>query len=203
VPKRVDHSQRRQTIIDALNRRAARRGLGAITIRVVAAEAGVSVGQVQHYFANKDEMLLAALTQLTERVGHRMRSAVVALGPDATERDLIRSTLVEFLPLDDERRAAMVLFRAYHEGGVNNLETTGATALEVPRAFDTLMRTRLESAKAAGRLRSDVSIKHEAAIYQMLVTSLAEGVIAGLTSPRQALNTIDYVLDRAFELKSN
>lgn len=198
MPKRVDHAQRRQTIIDALNRIAARRGLGAITIREVAAEAGISVGQVQHYFASKDDMLLAALTQLTERVGQRLRRSLAALGPDATERDLIRSTLIEFLPFDDERRAAMVLFRSYHEGGVNNPETTGPAALEVPRAFDTLMRTRLESAEAGGRLRGDVDIKHEAAIYQMLVTSLAEGVIAGLTSSDKALDTIDYVLDRAF-----
>lgn len=92
----------------------------------------------------------------------------------------------------------MVLFRAYHEGGVNNLATTGPAALRVPRAFDSLMRTRLESARAGGRLREGVSVKHEAAIYQMLVTSLAEAVIAGLTTPRQALATIDYVLDRAF-----
>jgi AcrR family transcriptional regulator len=198
MPKLVDHAERHATIIDALNAIAARRGLDSITIREVAAEAGISVGRVQHYFPTKDEMLLRALTELTDRIARRLRNAVGELGPDPTEREVIRTILLEFLPFDDERRAAMVLFRAYHEGGVNNPSTTGPAALEVPRAFDRMMRRQLESAKSRDRLRDEVSVKHEAAIYQMLVTSLSERVIAGLTTPRQALSTIDYVLDRAF-----
>ena len=143
MPKRVDHDERRRTITEALARIAARQGLAGVTMRQVAAEAGVSVGRVQHYFASKDELLLAALRGLAGRAAERVRRAVGALGPEATERDRIRATLVEFLPLDAERRAATVLFRAFHEGGVNDPGTTGREAAEVPRAFDaTMIRSR-------------------------------------------------------------
>jgi AcrR family transcriptional regulator len=185
-------------ITDALGRIASRQGLSGVTFREVAAEAGVSVGLVQHYFASKDELLLAALRHLAERVAKRVGRAVTALGPDATERDRIRATLLEFLPLDDERRTAMILFRGFHDGGVNNQATTGAEAAKTPQAFDATMRRRLTLARDAGQLRPGVDVGHEAAILQLAVTGLAESVIAGLMAPARAVETVDYLLDRAF-----
>jgi AcrR family transcriptional regulator len=49
VPRRVDHEQRRRQITDALLRIAGTRGLQAVTMREVAAEAGVSLRLVQYY----------------------------------------------------------------------------------------------------------------------------------------------------------
>jgi AcrR family transcriptional regulator len=43
VPKRVDHDERRRQLTDALLRIAGTRGLRAVTMREVAAEAGVSL----------------------------------------------------------------------------------------------------------------------------------------------------------------
>jgi hypothetical protein len=49
-----------------------------------------------------------------------------------------------------------------------------------------------------GRLRDDVDIHLEAAIYQLVVASLGESVRAGFVTARQAQASIDYILDRAF-----
>lgn len=49
-----------------------------------------------------------------------------------------------------------------------------------------------------GRLRDDVDIHLEVAIYQLVVASLGESVLAGFVTARQAQATIDYLLDRAF-----
>src|SRR5262249_7896173 len=126
MPKRVDLDERRRMLTDALARIAARDGLSAVTMREVARESRVSVGLVQHYFASKDDLLLATLQEVAQRVGHRVRAAVEALPPKTPERARVRVIMLEFLPLDDERRTAAVMFRALHEGGVNNPATTGA-----------------------------------------------------------------------------
>lgn len=198
VPKRVDHAARRREIAEALGRIAAERGARSVTMRDVATEAGCSLGLVQYYFPSKDELLLAALRHLTERVAKRVQRAVRALGPDASERDRIRVTLRQFLPLDHERRAATTLFRAFHDGGVNNLTTTGAQARKVPQMFHQTMTRRLEVAGDAGQLRPGVTVETEARIYQLVITSLAESLLAGFVTTTEATATIDYLLDRAF-----
>jgi TetR/AcrR family transcriptional regulator, transcriptional repressor of bet genes len=197
MPKRVDPDERRRLLTDALARIAARDGLDAVTMREVAAEAGVSVGFVQHYFASKDELLLAALGEVAEQVGQRVAAAVAALPSGATERERIRAIVLQFLPLDDEGRAAAVMFRALHAGGVNNPDTTGAEAFAVPMGFDRMMRRRLTAARRAGELRPDVDIPHEALLSFLLVISLGDALLAGMISAERAVETVDYALSRA------
>ncbi|GIF72201.1 TetR/AcrR family transcriptional regulator [Asanoa siamensis] len=105
MPKRVDPTERRTLIADALMRVAAQRGLEAVSLRHVAAEAGATTGLVQHYFGTKDEMMLFALDVVSGHIAERMEAAVSALGPDPAPRDLIRTMVTQLLPLDDARRA--------------------------------------------------------------------------------------------------
>ncbi|MEH0845394.1 TetR family transcriptional regulator C-terminal domain-containing protein [Micromonospora sp. CPCC 205711] len=105
MPKRVDHRERRTLIADALMRVAAERGLEAVSLRHVAAEAGVSSGMVQHYFRTRDEMMTFALSVVHEHHEARIGAAIAALGPDPAPRALLRTMLVELLPLDEARRA--------------------------------------------------------------------------------------------------
>ena len=61
MPKQVDREERRREIAAAVLRLVATRGVEAASLRAVAAEAGVSMGAVQHYFTTRDEMLRFAL----------------------------------------------------------------------------------------------------------------------------------------------
>ena len=105
MPKRVDPTQRRTLIADALMRVAAQRGLEAVSLRHVAAEAGATTGLVQHYFGTKDEMMLFALEVVSGHTEARIGTAVAALGPSPAPRDLVRAMVVQMLPLDEARRA--------------------------------------------------------------------------------------------------
>jgi TetR/AcrR family transcriptional regulator, transcriptional repressor of bet genes len=101
VPKKIDHEQRRQQLAEALWRVLAVHGMEAVSLRQVAAEAGVSMGMVQHYFADKEKMVLFALNSMTERVGRRMGEALAAVDEPLQRA---RAVLVQTLPLDDESR---------------------------------------------------------------------------------------------------
>ncbi|WP_433316220.1 TetR/AcrR family transcriptional regulator [Micromonospora chersina] len=105
MPKRVDHRERRALIADALMRVAAEQGLEAVSLRHVAAAAGVSSGMVQHYFRTRDEMMTFALAVVRDRNEARVTRAIAALGATPAPRELLRTMLAELLPLDEERRA--------------------------------------------------------------------------------------------------
>jgi AcrR family transcriptional regulator len=100
VPRKVDHRERRELLADALMRLAAERGLEGVSLRHVAAEAGVSTGMVQHYFRTKDEMMTFALGMVMDRIRERSQAELAPASP----RELVRGLLLQVLPLDETRR---------------------------------------------------------------------------------------------------
>lgn len=107
MPKFVDVEQRRADITDAAARLIARAGVGAATIRDVAAEAGLTTGSVTHYFADKRELLLRTFQASLE--GRRSRRTSVGDDPMAA----LRATLEGALPADDERRRHWMVSLAF------------------------------------------------------------------------------------------
>ncbi|MQA83543.1 MAG: TetR family transcriptional regulator [Streptosporangiales bacterium] len=103
MPKVVDHRVRRTELADAVMRLAAREGLSLISLRYVAAEAGVSMGLVQHYFGTKDEMFSFAIQVVRERVEQRLADRSAQLGAEPQPRQAAEALLRELLPLDDRR----------------------------------------------------------------------------------------------------
>jgi len=80
VPKIVDHDVRRQEYVDALWRLVGRDGAGAISVRALAAEAGVSPSNVVHYLPSRAAMLAGAVRQMLaearDRAGAMSHGAV-------------------------------------------------------------------------------------------------------------------------------
>ncbi|MFI9387668.1 TetR/AcrR family transcriptional regulator [Kutzneria sp. NPDC052558] len=113
MPKIVDHEARRREIADALWRITRRDGWEAITLRGVAAEAGVSMGLVQHYFRSKDEMLRFALEIIVDDVRAELRRVVAALPEPRTPRQLVTAVMMELVPRDrpNEAETAAVFMR--------------------------------------------------------------------------------------------
>lgn len=80
-----------------------RDGWDAISLRHVAAEAGVSMGMVQHYFTTKDQMLRFAVEMMGEDTKQRIRARVAALPQPIAPRRLVQLVLTEMIP-DPQRR---------------------------------------------------------------------------------------------------
>lgn len=102
MPKQVDHQQRRASIATAAAACIAEQGLQGTTMRVIAQHAGVSKGIVEHYFANKDEVIEAALEQMNLRYLAREQELTAGLSGLAA----LRARLCCVLPLDADSRQA-------------------------------------------------------------------------------------------------
>lgn len=97
MPGRVDHDQRRAELAAIALRVVAREGLDALTFRRIAAAAEASTTILTHYFAGKDDLLLATFRLAAVRSGERF-DRVRGAGGD------LRACLESILPLDAERR---------------------------------------------------------------------------------------------------
>jgi AcrR family transcriptional regulator len=67
---------RREQICRAAATVISREGFAGSTMRMVAEEAGVSTGMLNHYFANRQDLLTQALVFVSERAQARMREAI-------------------------------------------------------------------------------------------------------------------------------
>lgn len=113
VPKQVDHRERRETIARALWRVVDQRGALGLSVREVAAEAEMSHGQLQHYFASRRELLSFAMDFAAEQTAQRVARGLEALGAVPHPRDVLRLILTEMLPLHDDARATNRMNAAY------------------------------------------------------------------------------------------
>lgn len=182
MPKRVDHEERRRLIAAAVRRIAADRGLEAVSLGEVAAEAGISKGLVQHYFPTKDAMLRFATGTLRDHVEHRVGGG-------------LRDTVVALLPLDDESRdqalvANAFLMRALKDEEIAGRFRTGHGQLAAALA------AMVAAAQADGALAADLDPAREADLLLAVVTGLGDAVLLGRHTPEQAIALVDHHLAR-------
>ena len=87
---------RREQICRAAATVISREGFAGSTMRMVAEEAGVSTGMLNHYFANRQDLLTQALVFVSERAQSRMHEAIQGI-PAGRERlvALLDSALAE------------------------------------------------------------------------------------------------------------
>jgi TetR/AcrR family transcriptional regulator, transcriptional repressor of bet genes len=76
VPKLGMGPIRREQICRAAAAVISREGFAGTTMRMVAEEAGVSTGMLNHYFVNRQDLLTQALVFVSERAQARMREAI-------------------------------------------------------------------------------------------------------------------------------
>lgn len=108
MPKVVDHDARRAEIAIALRRVILAGGVGAASVRTVAAEAGWSAGAVRHYFPDQAALVRFAVTRTVSEAAVRIRAALAA-PPGRRSAELL---LEQVLPLDDLRRVETHLWLA-------------------------------------------------------------------------------------------
>ncbi|MEV0368941.1 TetR/AcrR family transcriptional regulator [Streptomyces sp. NPDC050636] len=197
MPRKVDHEARRQEISEALCRIAGTRGLEGASLRDVAAEAGISLGRLQHYFGSKDEMLLFALRYINRLADQRIRESVAALTDEPSPRQVLRACLTGMLPLDEKSRIGMMVGAAYYTRAIHDEDLRAEAKDGIPKlcAFFT---DQLRAAAERGELAPDRATEDEAMLLISLVDGLSAYVLLDVHTAEQALRLLDRQLARLF-----
>ena len=193
MPKQVDHEQRRIEIVEATWRIVARGGFAAATMREIAAEAGFANGGLKHYFATKDDLLVAAFQRTFYRVNER---AGLATG-GRSGLDAIRALCMEMLPLDRERQTESRVAVAFWDRAASNpaLMKVHADSYAIWRQF---MEQHLDIARESGEIQEHVATA--LIVDELLWITTGLHVVPLLdpktTPPINQVRIVDTVLDR-------
>ncbi|MEU7899947.1 TetR/AcrR family transcriptional regulator [Nonomuraea sp. NPDC049152] len=172
MPRVADHDQRRVQIARAFQRLLAAEGVAGVSFSRVAAEAGVSVGLIQHYFAGKDELLRFAYDDAARRMSERVRMRVnegSAAGLQVAQ--VLLDSLVELLPLDEEREVEYRVRQAL-----------SAQALHHPGLADVARRAggdllgHVTMAVENGRMRGEVDSGVDAVLAARMILATLQGL---------------------------
>ncbi|ONI89107.1 transcriptional regulator [Saccharothrix sp. ALI-22-I] len=197
MPRQVDHDLRRRQIAEAVWRLATRGGLEDVTLRQVAAEAGVSARLLQYYFGTRDQLLLGALEILNADAEQRARERLAAFGETPGMHAIVRGVLLEMLPLDEERRNRHLVYVAYFVRFLVE-PALAEVALAAPLAIENLIADLLTQGRELGEVSPDIDIAAEAAFLVAGAEGFQSSVLLGQRTPEDAVALMDHQLARVF-----
>ena len=149
--------QRRLEVSEAAWRVIVREGLDRTSMRAIAQEMGCTTGVVTHYFRNKQELILFALNQVTEKLKVFMGKAMES----SHGAEAFIAMLSPFLPLDTERQDILRVWVAFlgYAVGRENMMTEHQNSAAQLRA---MLVKELERLQVAKILRQDINPEIEA-----------------------------------------
>ncbi|WP_245670542.1 TetR/AcrR family transcriptional regulator [Nocardia flavorosea] len=162
----IDHEQRRAELAAATWKVIQQKGVAAVSLRTVAAEAGLSTGSLRHVFPAKADLLAFSMELVHRHFSARVEKHNTEQTPD------LMAWLCELLPLDDERRLEMdVNLALFAEGGASphSLRMRESTASGVHE----VCRHALRHPGIRSRLRPDLDLEREVPRLAVLVDGLA------------------------------
>ncbi|MBT2406085.1 MULTISPECIES: TetR/AcrR family transcriptional regulator [unclassified Streptomyces] len=198
MPKRVDHEERRAQIAEALVSVAGRRGLHAVGMRDVAAEAGVSLRLVQYYFQTKENLLLYGLQHLAAGLGARVAARLRAAGPDPGPRATIEALLMEALPTDGPSRTFHIVYTAYAALALTDATLAAQPFIDNPNAAEDALTALLQQARDAKLARPDTDPRTEAISLLAMSAGLGTSVLVGQRTQEAAAAVLEHHLNRLF-----
>jgi AcrR family transcriptional regulator len=179
VPKLIDQDGRRHEIAHAVWRIVLRDGVSAVSIRDVAAEAGLAVGSVRHVFGSKAELLEYSMALVREQTRDRVATHFAIKDP----RKFADAVLAELLPLDDERRTEMAVNTAVVADSPSH-PALRRVALDAQQAVSDACAAVLARLRHDDLIRRDADMAYETERLHALVDGLA---LHALTAERKDL----------------
>ena len=190
-----DRDRRRREITEALLRVAGRHGLHAATMRAVAAEAGVSLHLVQHYFETKEQLMLFALRRLAERMAGRVKERLDTLGTGPRPREVIETVLAQALPTDEESQVLHLVYTSYAVLAVTDADLREQPFMAAPDALEEFIAEQIRRAQRSGDMPEGADPRLEAAALLAMSAGLGTGVLLGQRSVDDAMAVIRHRLD--------
>jgi AcrR family transcriptional regulator len=175
----IDQDSRRHEIAHAVWRIVLRDGVSAVSIRDVAAEAGLAVGSVRHVFGSKAELLEYSMALVHEQTRDRVAAHFAIKDP----RKFAEAVLAELLPLDDQRRTEMAVNMAVVAESPSH-PGLRRVALDAQQAVSEACAAVLTRLRHDDLIRPGADMAYEAERLHALVDGLA---IHALTAERKDL----------------
>ncbi|MFI7641408.1 TetR/AcrR family transcriptional regulator [Nonomuraea sp. NPDC049400] len=195
MPLKVDHEERRKQIAEAVLRIAEGQSLREVTMRGVAAEAGVSLRLVQYYFQSKDALLVDALERLSAQLDARMRQSIAAAEAPPTPRTIVTAVLTNILPIDAESRRIARTYAAFYSFVLSDPQFAEKHGTPQPDTLEAFLAKQIRAAQQAGEVPAEVDPKVKAAGLLAMTNGLVSSVLGKQRTGETALAILTSHLD--------
>lgn len=168
MPKLIDHAERERELAEAAWQVARREGIRGLSVRNVAAEAGLATGSLRRSFPTQATLIAYCM----ELVAERVRSRMLAVSGQSTVRDAVEQQLRQILPLDEERRTEMAVFMTIGVAALSDAELR-PTYERVNDELATACQTFVQRLIDVGEAAADTDVGVNGAHLHALVDGLA------------------------------
>lgn len=172
-------------------RLAARRGLQGVSFREVAAEAGMSVSLVQHYFGTKANLMAATIHACSTDMGQRAVQQLELLGPDPDPLRRIGCIASAFLPTDDASRSAMLVILGFAATALVDTSALTDETFQDETNLRKLVAAELEAAQQRGLISDDLDPTVQARAINSMIIGLSTALLLGSCDADEALTVIE------------
>jgi AcrR family transcriptional regulator len=172
MPKIVDHDEQRRQLCATVASVIAEEGLENTTLRTVAAYHGCTKGMVQHYFTDKEELLLGALAYVEDICEQRMDKPA----RDDSALGELQARLLARLPLTPDTVDEWQVRIAFTTRAAISPAMRQAFAERQAEEQQASVRC-LQRARKAGELRAGINIRNSYRALDALVFGLGVGVV--------------------------
>lgn len=161
----------RARIVDATWQLIATVGLERTTMRRIAERASCTTGLVTHYFASKDDVLLAALQRVTDLSDQRIRAQP---GPAGVAR--LRHLAQAMLPVDEPRAMEWRVWLAFWGRASSDADLMAGQRRRYERWRRAIARA-MSEAMQGGEINSDCTVEQEVTRFVSLLMGLSVDAI--------------------------
>ncbi|OZM71315.1 TetR family transcriptional regulator [Amycolatopsis antarctica] len=167
-------------LLDAVVEVVAEHGIGAVSMRSVAAAAGVSTAQVQYYFPSKDRLVAAAFEHVCQGVERRGGG----VDTSGTAREVLSRLLRLWLPSDAGRARDARVWLAFTAAAATS-PALRAINDEVERDLRAGFAGLLRDARQTGELPQDRDPELHAVVLLAVVDGLVTQAVLAPGTDRQ------------------
>lgn len=182
-------------IADAVLSLAARNGIDSVSLRRVAREAGVSMGQVQYYFGTTSDMLYFTVVRTLSELAKHFEAFFAGLKPSNDPIAWLYD-MTRFLITDDPEVKWRMRYLAQFEMRLEKDERINVLMARNDPNLQRQTAAAFASARDMGVVIDSIDPEKEAAVYWQMLGALSIEVSLGITDASTGHSIMDYHLDR-------
>ncbi|MGI5479444.1 TetR/AcrR family transcriptional regulator [Streptomyces lavendofoliae] len=194
MPKIVDHEARRTRLVEAVWSLAVRGGIEQVSLRKVAEEAGVSMGQVQHYYSSMQALIRDALDRAVRAVNATIENAVTAA--DTTSPEAVLRACLYALISPAEESTRLMRFALAAAGRAVSDPTMAKVLAPGDDELLTFTAGLITAAREERGSKPRCEERTDADICWSLATSLGVDIALGYRTPEAAEHLLDHYIEQ-------
>ena len=175
MARQADHNERREIFAAAALRVIMRAGVGGLTVREVAKEAGFTTGALTHYFQSKDQVLIEASEYSAKLVRPKMERSA----KDASAVDALRKVIADALPTTVANRGMWRIWVGFWERSSYNPDVARVMRLRYDE-WRNRLAVIIRRAQDQGEMPSDFDADLAAQELIAVIDGIAVQVLLGV-----------------------